>query len=185
MLNQLYKETKEKMQKALASVQKDFNSVRTGRATPALFEAVKVDYYGTPTPLNQLAKIQIPEARQVVIQPYDSGSLKDIERGIMESNLGLTPNNDGEIIRIQIPDLTEERRKELSSVVKEYSEAGKIALRSIRREARDEIDLLESEGEISEDDAHRARRQVQDYTDRYEEMIEELQEKKIQEIMTV
>ncbi len=185
MIKQLYSETKAKMQKAIAVVQKNFNSVRTGRATPSLFETVKVDYYGTPTPLNQLAKIQIPDAKQVVIQPYDTGSIKDIERGIMESNLGLTPNNDGEIIRIQIPDLTEERRKELTSVVKKYSEEGKIALRGIRREARDEVDLLESEGEISEDDAHRAREKIQEFTDRYEEMIDELQEKKIQEIMTV
>lgn len=185
MLKSVYKETEEKMKDAVKSVKSDFATVRTGRATPDMFEGINVDYYGSSTPLNQLAKIQIPEAKQVVIQPYDSGSIEAIEKAIMESDLGLTPNNDGSVIRIQIPDLTEERREELTDVVKEYCEDGKIALRKIRREARDEIDLLEEEGEISEDDAHRGREEIQEMIDKYEDYLDELLEKKIDEIMTV
>ncbi len=184
MLDSVYRETKEKMKKAVRAVKKDFNTVRTGRATPDMFEGITVDYYGSPTPLNQLAKIQIPDAKQVVIQPYDKGSLEDIEKGILESNLGLTPNNDGNIIRINMPDLTGERREELCDVVKEYVEEGKITLRKIRREARDEIDLLESEGEISEDDAHRAREKIQEIIDKYEGYLEDMLEKKTEEIMS-
>ncbi len=185
MLDSVFAETEEKMKTAVKSVKADFNTVRTGRATPDMFESIEVDYYGNPTPLNQLAKIQIPEAKQVVIQPYDSDSIEDIEKAIMESDLGLTPNNDGNIIRIQIPDLTEERREELRDVVKEYCEEGKITLRKIRREGRDEIDLLEDEGEISEDAAHRARDEVQDLIDKYEDYLDDLLEKKTDEIMTV
>jgi len=185
MLDDLYKETRSKMSDAVRAVQDDFKSVRTGRATASMFEGTMVDYYGSATPINQLAKIQIPDAKQVIITPYDTQSIEAIEKAILESDLGLTPNSDGEVIRINIPDLTEERRKELKSVVKENAEEGKIAIRKIRREARDEIDLYENEGEISEDEAHRGREQIQEITDQYEDKIEELAEKKIEEIMKV
>lgn len=185
MLNDVYKETRSNMKDAVMAVKNDFKSIRTGRATASMFDGIKVDYYGSATPLNQLAKIQIPDAKQVLITPYDPDSMEAIEKGILESDLGLTPNNDGETIRINIPDLTEERRKELKSVVKEYAEDGKITIRKIRREARDEIDLLEDEGEISEDDAHRAREEIQEITDNHENRIEEHVENKIEEIMKV
>ncbi len=184
MLDSVYRETEEKMKKAVRAVKNDFKTVRTGRATPDMFEGITVDYYGSPTPLNQLAKIQILDAKQVVIKPYDKGSLEDIEKGILDSDLGLTPNNDGNIIRINMPDLTGERREELRDVVKGYVEEGKIALRKIRREARDEIDLLESEGEISEDDAHRARENIQDIISKYEDLLEDMLDKKTEEIMS-
>ncbi len=184
MLNDVFQQTEAKMKKIIQNLQQEFKSVRTGRATPAMFESITVNYYGSATPMNQLAKIQCPDAKQVIIQPYDAGSLEDIEKAIMESDLGLTPNNDGEIIRIQIPDLTEERRKELCGVVKEYAEDAKIELRKVRREARDEVSLYENEGEISEDDAHRAREKIQEITDKHEELVEELLEKKTDEIMS-
>ncbi len=185
MLEDTFDRAREEMGKAVKSVVENYNSVRTGRASTALVEGITADYYGTPTPINQLAKIQVPDAKQILIEPYDPDSTPAIEKGIMESDLGLTPNSDGNVIRINIPDLTEERRKELSQVVNEYAEEGKIAIRKIRREARDEVDLLEEEGEISEDDAHRARKRVQELTDEHEEKIEQLTEKKIDEIMTV
>ncbi|MGM0381454.1 MAG: ribosome recycling factor [bacterium] len=184
MLDQVFQQTEQKMKQILKNLQGEFKSVRTGRATSAMFENINVNYYGSATPMNQLAKIQVPDAKQVVIQPYDAGSLEDIEKAIMESDLGLTPNNDGEIIRIQIPDLTEERRKELAGVVKEYAEDAKIEIRKIRREARDEVSLYENEGEISEDDAHRARERIQEITDQHEDMVDELLEKKTEEIMS-
>jgi ribosome recycling factor len=185
MLESLFKETETKMKKAVQKVQKKFKKVRTGRASSAMVEDIKADYYGTSTPINQMAKIRIPDPKQIVIEPYEAGSITDIERAILESELDLTPSNDGDVIRIKIPDLSEERRKELSSVVKEYAEEGKIDIRQIRRESREEIDLYESEGEISEDDAYRAKEEIQELTDQYEEKIDTLTEKKIDEIMTV
>lgn len=185
MLESLFKQTESKMKKAVKSVKNDYKTVRTGRASSAMVENIEADYYGTKTPINQMAKIKIPDPKQIIIEPYETGSLKDIERAIMESDLDLTPNNDGEILRIKIPDLSEERRKELSSVVKEYAEEGKIKIRQIRRESREEIDLYENESEISEDDAYRAKENIQELTDQYEEKIDKLTEKKIDEIMTV
>ena len=185
MLESLFKETETKMKKAVQKVQKKFKKVRTGRASSAMVEDIKADYYGTSTPINQMAKIRIPDPKQIVIEPYEAGSITDIERAILESELDLTPSNDGDVIRIKIPDLSEERRKELKSVVNEYAEDGKIAIREIRREARDEVDLLEEEGEITEDDAHRAREKIQEITDKHEDFIDELLEKKTEEIMNV
>lgn len=185
MLDSVFQETEEKMKKAVKSVKEDFKTVRTGRASSAMVEGIKVNYYGTPTPINQLAKIKIPDPKQIIIQPYDSGNLKDIEKAILESELDLTPNSDGEIIRIQIPDLTEERRQELSSVCKDYAEEGKINIRQIRREAREEVDLYEDEGEISEDEAYRAKEEIQDLTDKYEQKINDLLENKTEELTTV
>ncbi len=185
MLEKLFKETETKMKKAVQKVKGKFKKVRTGRASSAMVEDIQADYYGTKTPINQMAKIRIPDAKQIVIEPYEAGSISDIERAILESELDLTPSNDGDVIRINIPDLSEERRKELSSVVNEYAEEGKINLRQIRRDAREEIDLYENEGEISEDKAYRAKEEIQELTDQYEEKIDTLTEKKIDEIMTV
>lgn len=185
MLEDVFEETEQKMKKAVQSVKDDFKTVRTGRANTAMLEGIKANYYGTATPINQLAKIQIPDPKTIVVQPYDPDSLEDIERGIMESDLGLTPHNDGEIIRINIPDLTEERREELTSVIKEYAEDGRIAIRKIRREARDQIDTLKNEGQVSEDDAHRAKEYIQDLTDKHEGIIDDLVDRKTDELMSV
>jgi len=185
MLENLFKETETKMKRALKTLQDKCKTVRTGRASSAMVESIKADYYGTMTPLNQMAKIKVPDPQQIIIEPYETGSIKDIERAILESELDLTPNSDGDIIRIKIPDLSEERRKELSSVVRDYAEEAKIQIRQVRREAREEVDLYEEEGEISEDDAYRAKDRIQELTDQYEENVDTLIEKKIDEIMTV
>lgn len=185
MLESLFKETETKMQRAVGNVKDKFKTIRTGRASSAMVEDIKAEYYGTLTPINQMAKIKVPDPKQIIIEPYETGSLQDIERAIMESDLDLTPNNDGEIIRIKIPDLSEERRKELSSVVDEYAEEGKIAVRQVRREAREEVDLYEDEAEISEDEAYRAKEHIQELTDKYEDKIDALTENKKDEIMTV
>jgi ribosome recycling factor len=185
MLEELFKQTETKMKRAVKTLKDKFKTVRTGRANSAMVENIQADYYGTKTPINQMAKIKIPDPKQIIIEPYEAGSLKDIERAILESELDLTPNSDGEIIRIKIPDLSEERRQELSSVVNDYAEEGKIELRQIRREAREEVDLYEQEGEISEDEAYRAKDEIQEITDKYEEKIDTLTEKKTDEIMTV
>lgn len=185
MLEDLFQQTEIKMKKAVKAVKEKFKKVRTGRANSAMVEDIKADYYGTKTPINQMAKIRIPDPKQIVIEPYEAGSITDIERAILESELDLTPSNDGDVIRIKIPDLSEERRQELSSVVKEYTEEGKIKVREIRRESREEVDLYEDEGEISEDEAYRAEERIQEITDQYEEKIDKLTEAKIDEIMTV
>lgn len=173
------------MKQVLGSLKEQFKSIRTGRATPAMLENVRVDYYGSPTPVNQLAKIQVPDPKHIVIQPYDSDNVGDIEQAIMESDLHLTPNTDGDVIRLNLPDLTEERREEFASRVKELTEDAKIKLRQIRREARDEVDLYEEEGEVSEDEAYRARDRIQEITDTFEDALEEARDQKIDSIMTV
>lgn len=182
MLDEVYEETERKMKRVLGSLKEQFKTVRTGRASPSMLENVTVDYYGSPTPVNQLAKIQVPDPKHIIIQPYDGDNLEDIERGILESDLNLTPNSDGDVIRLNLPDLTEERREELSDRVREFTEDAKIQLRQIRREARDEVDLYEEEGEISEDDAYRARDRIQELTDRFEDALEDARDKKIDQI---
>lgn len=185
MLESLFKETETKMKQAVSNVKDKYKTVRTGRASSAMVEDIEAEYYGQPTPINQMAKIQIPDPKQIIIEPYEAGSLQDIERAIMESDLDLTPSNDGDIIRIKIPDLSEERRKKLTSLVDEYAEEGKIAIRQVRREAREEVDLYEDEGEISEDEAYRAKEHIQELTDQYENKVDALTENKKDEIMTV
>lgn len=185
MLENLFKETETRMKRTVKNLKGRFKTVRTGRATSAMVEDINVDYYGTQSPINQIAKIKIPDPKQILIDPYEPGSLQDIERAIIESDLDLMPHNDGEILRIKIPELSEERRKKLSSKVEDLAEEGKIELRQIRRDAREEVDLYENESEISEDEAYRARDEIQNLTDQYEEKINKLTEKKINEIMTV
>lgn len=185
LIREVKKSAEEKMKKSVQATKTDFNTVRTGRARPSLVENIMVDYYGTPTPIQQMAKVVAPEARLIVIEPWDKSVLADVERAILKANLGLTPNNDGTVIRINIPQLTEERRKELAKVVRDKAEKGKIAVRSIRHEANDELKLLESESEISEDEYHRALEDIQEITDDYIKNIDLLLNEKEDEIMEV
>ncbi len=178
-------EAKSEMDKSLASLKIDLQKVRTGRANPALLDDVKVDYYGTPTPLKQLANLSSPDPRLIVVSPYDRGSLHDIERGIQAAGLGLTPSNDGKIVRIPIPALTEERRKELVKQVKKTAEEHKIGVREARRDALALLKDLENEGTIPIDDRRRAEKTVQDLTDSHVAKIDEMIGRKEQEISEV
>ena len=155
------RETEENMKKAYEAVVREFSEVRTGRANPHIVEGIRVDYYGAPTPIKQIASISVPDARLIVIQPWDLSAIAEIEKAILKSDLGLTPSSDGKIIRISIPPLTEERRKELVKVIHKISEEHKIAVRNIRRDSNDILKSLKKEGEISEDDAFKAQDEVQ------------------------
>ena len=155
----------DRMHKSVESTRHEFTSIRTGRASPALLDRVEVDYYGTRTPLKQLAGISAPEARLLTVTPYDKSSIKAIEKAIMESDVGLTPNNDGNIIRLTIPELTEERRKELVKVVRRIAEDGRVAIRNVRRDVMHELRELKDAGEVGKDDEHRAEVELQKLTD--------------------
>jgi ribosome recycling factor len=184
MIKELLRETEARMRKAVEVFESDLRTIRTGRASPALVERVMVEYYGTPTPLNQLAVISAPEPQLLTIRPYDPGSLGDIERAILRSELGLTPGNDGRIIRLPIPRLTEERREELAKMVRQRAEEGKIALRNIRREVLDDLRDFEKEKLISEDDFYVGKDDLQDLTDRYAEQMDETSTRKQREVLT-
>ena len=183
MINDTKNEAKERMVKALEALGRDFNRVRTGRATPALLEPVRADYYGAPTPLNQMASVSIPEARLIVIQPWDPSTCPAIEKAILASDLGLTPQSDGKVVRIAIPPLTEERRKELVKVVRKMGEETKVAVRAARRDANEMLKELKKEGEISEDDSFRAQDDVQKLTDDYVKKVDEAMAEKEKEVM--
>lgn len=174
-----------KMQQAVQAARRELASIRTGRANPALLDRITVDYYGTPTPLNQMASVSVPEARLLVIQPWDKSVIKEIEKAILASELGLTPNSDGTVIRIQIPQLTEERRRDLARVARKEAEEKRIAVRNVRRDANEELKRLEKEGVISEDDCRRAQTDVQELTDQYVKEIDELLAAKEKEILEV
>jgi len=165
MLESIYKETKENMGKSIAALKKDLNKVRTGRASLSLLDGIFVNYYGTRTPINQMASLSVPESRLIIIQPWDVTVIKEIEKAIFKSDLGLTPSNDGKIIRISIPALTEERRKELVKIVRKICEDYKVAVRNIRRDSNELIKGLKTDGDISEDDAFKAHDQIQKITD--------------------
>lgn len=171
------------MRKALEALKSDLRTIRTGRASPALLERVMVNYYGQPTPLNQLAVISAPEPTLLVVRPYDPESLEEVERAILKSDVGLTPSNDGRIIRLPIPRLTEERREELAKVVRQRVEEGKVALRNVRRDALEDLREFEKEKLISEDQFYRAKDKLQDLIDRYTEKMEEISTRKQREIM--
>jgi ribosome recycling factor len=173
------------MDKSLESAAHEFNTVRTGRASAALLDRIQIDYYGTPTPLQQLASINVPEPRMITIQPYDPGSIKGIERAIQESDLGLTPSNDGKLIRLPIPQLTEERRKELVKVVRGLAEDGRVAVRNVRRDAMHHLKELVKNGDVGDDDERRAEEKVQKLTDEHVAKIDELLKRKEAEIMEV
>jgi len=185
MISEVKRSAEEKMSKSIQAAKEDFNTVRTGRARPSLVENILVDYYGTQTPINQMAKIVTPEVRMILIEPWDKSTLVDIERAIIKANLGLNPNNDGTLIRINIPQLTEETRRDLVKIVRDKAEKGRIAIRSIRHDANDELKKLNNDSSISEDDYHRALDSVQDLTNEYIEKIDILLKEKEEEIMEV
>lgn len=176
---------KDKMNKTMDHIRREFSTIRTGRASTSLLDGVDVDYYGSSVPLNQIANVSVPEAKLLLITPYDKGALGSIEKAILKSDLGLTPNNDGRIIRIPIPELTEERRKNLVKVVRRLAEDSRVSLRNARREANDQLKKGEKNGDISEDESHRVMDEVQKVTDEYVEKIDKLLEAKEKEIMEV
>ena len=184
-MDSVNKETEEKMKKTLKSLGDDLNGIRTGRASAALFDKIRVDYYGTPTPLNQVATVSIPEARLVVIQPWDKAILGEIEKSIQKSELSLNPSNDGKVIRINIPPLTEERRKEYVKIAKNMAEQCRVAIRNVRRDGNDELKNLQKEGELSEDQEKRGTEEIQKLTDHYIEEINKHLEAKEREIMEI
>jgi len=185
MIKDLLKETEERMNKAVDALRDNLVTIRTGRASPALVERLPVEYYGTPTPLNQLATISVPDPRLLAIRPWDPNALADIERAILKSELGLTPSNDGKIIRLNIPRLTEERRHELVKVVGKQVEEGKIAIRNIRRDAIEDLRELESEKLISEDEFFRAKDDAQKVTDKFVAKMDEIGRDKEREIREI
>ncbi len=175
----------ERMQKTLSALEQAFSEVRAGRANPAILNKVTVDYYGVPTPINQIAGISVPEARLIVIQPWDISVLKEVEKAILASDIGLNPNNDGKVIRLNFPELTEERRKELAKDIKKTAEDSKVAIRSIRRDGMDEVKAEEKASEITEDERANFEDKIQKLTDKYVAEIDAMSEKKEKEIMTV
>jgi ribosome recycling factor len=185
MIDELLQDAREHMDKSVEATRAKFGSVRTGRASPALLDRVSVDYYGAQTPLKQLATINAPEARLLTVQPYDKSSMKAIERGILESDIGLTPNNDGAVIRLSIPELTEERRKELVKVVHGIAEQGRVSVRNVRRDVMHDLRELKSEGEVGEDDERRAESELQKLTDSHVGDIDTALAGKEQEILEV
>ena len=185
MLADVYQETEERMEKAMNAMAQDLNAIRTGRASPSLVELLPIEYYGTQTALQELAGISVPESRSLLIRPYDPSSLKNIEKAILKSDLGLTPNNDGENIRLVLPTPTEDRRRELVKVVGIKAEEARIAIRNIRRDSIRILRDFEDEGLITEDDLHRGEDEVQEITDNYTKKVEDVCEKKESEIMEV
>lgn len=185
MYKQIVDGKKNDLEKAVEHLIVEIGQIRTGRANPALVENIMVDYYGTKTPLKQVASINVPESKLLVIQPWDKDSLVNIESAIRDSDLGFNPNNDGQVIRINIPSLTEERRKELVKVLNQRTEEGKISVRNVREEAWKEIQEQEKDGKISEDDKFSGKDYLQKIIDEYNKKIEEIREKKEKEIITI
>lgn len=185
MVKEVKKDAETRMKKAVAALEEEFGALRTGRASAALFEKISVEYYGNPSPLSQVATISIPEARLVVIQPWDKALLSEIEKAIQKSELSLNPSNDGKVIRINIPPLTEERRKELVKVAKNKTEQSRVAIRNIRRDANEEYKKLQKNSDISEDDSKRAIDEIQKLTDKYIDELNKKLDAKEKEIMEV
>jgi ribosome recycling factor len=183
MLDEVFSELKDRMEKTITALERDLTKVRTGRASASLLDGIKIEYYGVPTPLNQTASISVPEARLLLIQPWDNSVIGEIEKAILKSELGLTPMSDGKVIRISIPPLSEERRKELGKVVKKMAEESKVAIRNIRRDANDMLKDMKKDKEISEDDQFRAQEEVQNITDEYIKKVDQVAEEKEKEIM--
>lgn len=185
MIDELLRDASERMLKSVESTRTEFGSVRTGRASPALLDRVSVDYYGTTTPLTQLATVSAPEARLLTVEPYDPSALADIERAILNADLGITPGNDGHIIRIQIPELTEERRKEMVKQARGIAEEGRIAIRNIRRDVMHDLRQLKEAGDVGSDDEHRAEEALQKLTDEHVGQLDENLSRKEAEILEV
>lgn len=179
------READHKMEQALAHLREDLSSVRTGRASGSVLSRITVEYYGTPVPLNQLASVNVPEPRLLVVQPFDKNSISQIEKAIQQSDLGITPSNDGQVIRLAFPPLTEERRKDLVKQVHHRAEEGRVAVRNVRRHAKDDMEKLEREHSISEDELTRGEKELQKLTDRYVASIDEVQRHKESELMEV
>ncbi|MBW1840239.1 MAG: ribosome recycling factor [Deltaproteobacteria bacterium] len=183
MIESIYQETRESMGKAISSLENELKRVRTGRASLSILDAIRVDYYGTLTPLNQMASLSVPESRLILIQPWDVSVIGNIEKAILKSDLGLTPMNDGKLIRISIPPLTDERRKDLVKVVNKMSQDYKVSVRNIRRTSNELLKSLKKDGDISEDDAFKAQDKVQKITDELIELIDDLYKEKEKEIL--
>ncbi len=183
MLDEIFEETKERMGKTQAALKSELMRIRTGRASLSLLDGIRVDYYGTKTPLNQVATLSVPESRLIVIQPWDASVIKEIEKAILKSDLGLTPSSDGRLIRIAIPPLTEERRKELVKTVSKVCEDYKVAIRNIRRDSNELVKSLKKDGDISEDDAFRAQGEIQKITDEQIEQVDAVYKEKEKEIL--
>jgi ribosome recycling factor len=178
-------DAKRRMDKSIEATHHEFNSIRTGRASPALLDRITIDYYGTPTPLKSLASISAPEPRLLVVQPFEPGAIKGIERAVQESDLGLTPSNDGKVVRLPIPALTEERRKDLVKVVRRVAEEGKVAIRNVRRDVMQHLKELVVNGDVGDDEERRGEQQVQKITDDHVKSIDDLLKVKEAEIMEV
>jgi ribosome recycling factor len=178
-------EAEEKMESAVEHAKEEFAAIRTGRATPAMFSKIVVDYYGAPTPVTQMASVGVPEPRMVIVKPYDASQLGPIERAIRDSDLGVNPNNEGTQLRIHLPQMTEERRREMIKVARTKAEEGRVAIRNIRRRAKDQLDKLVKDGEAGEDDGRRAEKELDDVTHRYVSVVDELVKNKEVELLEV
>lgn len=185
MVDEIFEDLKDRMGKSIESLKREYSRLRTGRASISLLDGIRVSYYDTPTPLNQMASLAVPEPRLIVIQPWDKTAIEDIEKAILKSELGLTPINDGKVIRISIPPLTEERRKELVKVARKMSEENKVAIRNIRRDANEMLKDLKKEKEITEDDLYRSQEEVQKTTDQFISQVDELCAAKEKEILEI
>jgi ribosome recycling factor len=181
--DEILMDAEERMEKAVSVYKEELRGLRTGRATPALVDTLRVEYYGSPTPLKQLAQISCPDPQSIVIKPFDPGTLKEIEKAIRSSDLGMAPNNDGKLIRLQVPTMSGEQRKKLVAVVKKSAEAAKVSCRNIRRDGNKHFDTAEKDKEMTEDDRDAGKEQVQALLKTYEEQIEQLEEKKTKEIL--
>ncbi|MGN0521896.1 MAG: ribosome recycling factor [Eubacterium sp.] len=184
-MEKVFEKTKEKMEKCLTSLERDYSAIRAGRANPAVLDKVMVDYYGVPTPINQMAAISVPEARLLVIQPWDASTLREIEKAINVADIGINPQNDGKVIRLSFPQLTEEHRKGLQKEVSKRGEEAKVAIRNVRRDAMDDIKKMKKNNEITEDDQKDGEKKLQDITDDYIKQAEAITKKKEEEILSI
>lgn len=183
MIQDTYDETKERMGKSIVALENELKRIRTGRASVSLLDGIRVDYYGTLTPLNQMASLSVPESRLIMIQPWDVSAIKLIEKAVMKSDLGVTPANDGKVIRISIPPLTEERRKKLARILQKTCEEYKVAIRNIRRDSNELIKGFKKDGDISEDDAFKAQDEIQKFTNEYTQKVDVIYKEKEKEIL--
>lgn len=181
----VFAKAKEKMEKCLTALERDYSAVRAGRANPAILDKVMVDYYGVPTPINQMAAVSVPEARLLVVQPWDASTLKEIEKAINTADIGINPQNDGKVIRLTFPQLTEEHRKTLQKDISKRGEEAKVAVRNVRRDAMDDIKKLKKDNEITEDDQKNGEKKLQDITDDYIKQVEAITKKKEEEILSI
>ena len=184
-MEKVFAKTKEKMENCLKFLERDFAAIRAGRANPAVLDKVMVDYYGVPTPVNQMAAVSVPEARLLVVQPWDASTLRDIEKAINVADIGINPQNDGKVIRLTFPQLTEEHRKNLQKDISKRGEEAKVAIRNVRRESMDDIKKLKKDNEITEDDQKTAEKKLQDITDDFIKQVESITKKKEEEVLSL